>query len=250
MDSHEGATIVGRNGEADYSGIVFPNILPGTSIPREYRLRRDHPDLEQKTDGTLKKSRKYLSPPGRGNLLYFAPGTAPESLQDSGLPVVITEGEKKTLALYRLAYHESRVAHFLPVGLSGAWNWRGVIGKADDEEGARRDVKGPIPDLDLIKWHRRTVYIFFDSNVASNESVRAARGLLTEELTRRGTIVRLADIPQIRNVNGVDDLLGLKGPDYVLALIETAKPHTEEKPKRKPQATNLVELASDANLFH
>ena len=42
---------------------------------------------------------KYLPPPGRGSLLYFVPGTHIEWLSNTELPVVITEGEKKTIAL-------------------------------------------------------------------------------------------------------------------------------------------------------
>jgi hypothetical protein len=51
VDSREGAALVGRNGRGDYSGIVFPYHWPGESKPREYRLRRDHPDLEKQPDG-------------------------------------------------------------------------------------------------------------------------------------------------------------------------------------------------------
>lgn len=249
VDSTEGARLVGRNGGRDYSGIIFPYTLPGGSGPREYRLRRDNPELEQKEDGTLKEKDKYLSPPGRGNLLYFVPGISPESFKDTNLPVTITEGEKKTLALYRLARHESQALRFLPVGLGGVWNWRGVIGKANNEKGVRRDVKGVISDFNLIVWEGRSVFIIFDSNVATNEKVSAARSQLGKELKRRGATVHFVDLPQIASVNGVDDLLGLKGPEYVLSLIEASKPHTEEKPARKTQATTLVELASDAELF-
>lgn len=249
VGAYEGALIVGRNGRADYSGIVFPYLLPGSDRPREYRLRRDRPDLEQKPGGMLKEAGKYLSAPGRGNLLYFVPGTPPEWLQDTTLPVAITEGEKKTLALYRLAFHESEVPRFLPVGLPGVWNWRGIVGKADDEDGRRRDVKGPIPDLDLIQWDGRVTYIVFDPNANTNENVRAARHHLAKELARRGADVRLVDLPQIENINGVDDLLYLKGPHYVSALVESAKPYSEDKPARKPQATILLELAEDAELF-
>ena len=99
VDSLQGAELVGRNGSGDYSGIAFPYFWPGETSPREYRLRRDYPDLEQQADGAIKAKRKYLSPPGRGNLLYFVAGTSASWLVDTSLPVVITEGEKKTIAL-------------------------------------------------------------------------------------------------------------------------------------------------------
>jgi hypothetical protein len=49
--------------------------------------------------------------------------------------------------------------------------------------------------------------------------------------------------------NGVDDLLAIKGADYVLGLIEAAQP-SEERVERKSEATRLVELASQVELFH
>ena len=44
-----------RNGAGgDFGGMLFPNLLPGEDDPREYCLRRDHPDLEMGTDGTVR----------------------------------------------------------------------------------------------------------------------------------------------------------------------------------------------------
>jgi hypothetical protein len=98
VTSPEGALLVGRNGAGDYEGLKIPYFWPGEDYPREYRLRRDNPEMEWK-DGVLKPKNKYLSPPGRGNLLYFARATQPEWLTSADLPLVITEGEKKTLSL-------------------------------------------------------------------------------------------------------------------------------------------------------
>ncbi len=252
VTSEEGAQLVGRNGHGQYAGLVFPYIWPGETSVRENRLRRDHPDLEQQPDGTTKEKAKYLSPPGRGSMLYFVPQTSPELLTEASLPVVITEGEKKTLALHRLAFQAmDSPPLFLPIGLAGVWNWRGTVGKTYDEKGARRDVKGVIPDFDRIIWQGRTVHIIFDANVATNESVCAARRGLAKELTRRGAEVRFVNLPDLPGVNGVDELLELKGADFVLSLIENA-PRAEdvEKPPRKSQATVLVELGKDIELFH
>jgi putative DNA primase/helicase len=227
VDSREGANLVGRNGNNDYAGIVFPYFLPEQTSPREYRLRRDNPELEQKLDGAIKEKNKYLSPPGRGNLIYFVPGTLKVWLQDTSLPVCVTEGEKKTLALWALSLHglsdDVATPRFLSIGLGGVWNWRGVVGKTQNQNGKRVDIKGAIPDLNLINWQGRVVFIIYDANVATNESVRAARRGLAEELKQRGAIVRFVDLPEIEGVNGIDDLLGSKGPDFVLDLIEKAQ---------------------------
>ncbi len=253
-DTTEGGRIVGRNGSGNYAGIVFPYRWPGEPQARAYRLRRDKPELEQKSNGTLAEKGKYLSAPGDRNLLYFAPSARTEWLQDTSLPIPITEGEKKTLALSRLAWHDAAGdrPRFLPVGLSGVWNWRGTIGKTGDEKGARRDVKGPIPDFDLITWKGRLVYIIFDVDVRTNDKVGAARLALTKELRRRGAIVRWVNLPQVEGVNGVDDLLAIRGPNFVLELIgseseapirvaegawtstDEAREHTWPEPKALP----------------
>ncbi len=224
VSSSEGALLVGRNGRGDYSGIVFSNIWPGDDFIREYRLRRDKPDLEQRPDGTIKEKAKYLSPPSGRNLLYFMPGTKPEWLNNVNLPVAITEGEKKAVSLYSLSFHgtNERLPRFLPIGISGIWNWKGVIGKVEDQNGTRTDVKGPIPDLDRINWQGRPVYIIYDVNVRTNGSVRAARYALAKELRRRGAIVRFVDLPDVQGVNGIDDFLGLAGPNAGLELINNA----------------------------
>jgi hypothetical protein len=84
VDSAEGAMLMGRNGGADYGGIIFPYLWPGDPAAREYRLRRDHPDLVVQPDGSHKEKSKYLSPPKRSPLLYLVPGNgSPLSLCQS-----------------------------------------------------------------------------------------------------------------------------------------------------------------------
>ena len=102
VDCDTGRLLMGRRDHASYEGIVIPYILPGESRVREWRLRRDHPDIEYK-DGKPKERRKYLSPPGRRNMIYFVPGVSQELLKAVATPIIITEGEFKTLALWRLA---------------------------------------------------------------------------------------------------------------------------------------------------
>src|SRR5579864_1954398 len=125
--STEGAELVGRNGAGNYEGIVIPYVWPGKNHIREYRLRRDHPEYENG-----KPIQKYIAPPGRSNMLFIAFGTDPAWLADVSLPLLITEGEFKTIALHRLAQRNLGDAaerpRFLAIGLSGVWNWRGTIG--------------------------------------------------------------------------------------------------------------------------
>lgn len=89
-DSLTGGEIVGRKG-GDYSGVLIPYFQPGSDQVRDYRLRRDHPDLEHDAGGNLKIRQKYLSPPGRTNMLYLPPGVPQSLLRDAAMPVVNTE---------------------------------------------------------------------------------------------------------------------------------------------------------------
>lgn len=185
VNSLDGANIVGRKNDRDYSGIVFPYFLPGVDQPREYRLRRDHPEYEYLPDGTRKEIDKYISPPGRGNMLYFAPGTTIGMLSDTSLPLVVAEGEKKILALKRLADHESDKPRFVPIGIAGVWNWRGAIAKELGPDGKLHVVKGPIKDLDLIKWSGRKVILLFDSDAQQKQEIKNALRRLANELEAR-----------------------------------------------------------------
>jgi len=221
VDSEEGGRLVGRNGHGDYSGIVFSYHLPGETHPREHRLRRDHPDIEQ-SNGTLKERAKYLSPPGGGNRFYFPPGVKPEWLKDTSIPIGTFEGEKKCLAMSRVGL-VGDIPKFIPIGLAGVWGWRGRVGKGPDAKGRRTDYKGAIPDFNLIEWRNRTVYLIFDTNVHTNEKVRGARSALRNELEKREAKVLVVELPEIEGVNGPDDLLALKGPDFLLDLIRGAK---------------------------
>ena len=229
VSSFEAGAILGRNGPGNYAGLLIPYICPGDDYIREYRVRRDHPEIENG-----KPRLKYLSPPGRGNLLYFPVGTEPAALSDVNLPLVITEGEFKAIALDRAARHglPAGEARFVSVGLSGVWNWRGTIGKTRDADGNRIDVKGPIPDLNQIAFDDRLVLILYDADLDDNDSVAAARFMLTKELRSRAAQVCWFNWPEDRphEVKGVDDLLATRGPDAVLALIEATFEHASGPP--------------------
>jgi len=222
VDSQEGREVVAQKGKADCAGILIPYYWPGDSRPCCYRLRRAHPDMVQGIDGALKPTRKYLAAPGGGNHLYIPPGVTLEQLADLKIPIAIVEGEKKALAMWRLANHEMNQPRFIPVAIPGVWNWRGTIGKTGGPKGERLDVKGPIADLSRIEWTGRTVFIIFDANVHTNESVKWARAGVAKELAKRGAEVKLVTLPEDCSVNGIDDLLAAWGPARVLELIDGA----------------------------
>jgi hypothetical protein len=218
VDSLTGGDIVGRR-SGNYAGILIPYFLPGGNSVREYRLRRDHPEMEYDSAGHLRPRQKYLSPPGRSNMLYLLPDAAQDLLCDSSIPILMTEGEFKTLALWRLAnHHAPDRLRFLPVGVSGVYNWRGTIGKTTGPDGSRLDVKGAIPDLDWIVWEGRRVVIAYDADAVTKEPVRIARSELAAHLRGRGAIVGFLEWDVGRG-KGIDDHLASVGPEIVLDKI-------------------------------
>jgi predicted P-loop ATPase len=221
VDSMTGCEIVGRRG-GNYAGILIPYFLPGSDQVREYRLRRDQADLEYDASGNLKPRQKYLSPPGRSNMLYVVPGVGPALLNAPALPIIVTEGEFKTLALWRLANHGSPDRpRFLPLGVSGVYNWRGTIGKTVGPDGSRLDVKGAIRDLDWIIWDGRHVIIAYDADAISKELVRIARSELAAHLRGRGALVGFLEWDGAKG-KGIDDHLATVGPEVVLDTIAHA----------------------------
>jgi hypothetical protein len=218
VDSMTGSDIVGRK-SGNFAGMVIPYFHPGSCQVREYRLRRDHPDLEHDATGNLRPRQKYLSPPGRSNMLYVVPGIARLLLNDHELTIVITDGEFKTLALWRLANHgmPSR-PRFLPLGISGVYNWRGTIGKTVGPDGTRLDVTGAIPDLDWISWQARRIIIAYAADSVTQEVVRSARSELAAHLRGRGALVGFLEWDVARGY-GIDDHIASMGPDPVLDEI-------------------------------
>ena len=130
------------------------------------------------------------------------------------------EGEFKTLALWRAAYHGSpNRPRFLPLGVSGVYNWRGAIGKTVGPDGGRMDVKGAIPDLDWITWTGRRVIIAYDATAVTKEIVRIARSTLAAAHLRTcGALVGFLEW-HVAKGKGIDDHLARVGPDAVLDEI-------------------------------
>ena len=152
-------------------------------------------------------------------MLYLPPGCDDALLGNAELPLIITEGEFKTLALWRLAtFGVQNNPRFLPVGISGVFNWRGTVGKATAPDGQRLNVKGPILDLDWITWKGRKVIIAFDADAAVKDQVRFARIELAQHLRRHGAVVGFLEW-DLAHGKGIDDHLAAVGPEAVLSEI-------------------------------
>jgi hypothetical protein len=231
------------------AGVMFPYVplAAGAAEVRGYRLRVDHPDTEKRADGTTKIIGKYRAARGSSNMLYCAPDARAALASD--VPVVITEGEKKGLALWRLARHGQAagdVPRWAPVALSGVWNWRGRTGESTDEDtGEVHAMKGPISDWSALDLESRKVIILFDADVRTNDSIRNARARLAEFLIEEKLAeVHLMDVPKSAGVKGVDDWIAAAGPEVVLAAIERdAKPYTDTKKKKGAGGDILAEVS-------
>lgn len=149
-----------------------------------YRLR-----ALVETQDSEGKAIRYRQPSGSGNHVYFAPLLRRpwrEVVGDAAQRVLITEGEKKAACACALGIST--------IALGGVSNW----------------VSGgePIPDLDLLTWSGREVYVVFDSDIKTNFHVTIAAEKLAAELRGRGAKVRIALLPgSDQGKCGLDDFL-------------------------------------------
>lgn len=200
------------------SGIYIPYPTLDGRNSYYFRIRRDVPDMTIQLDGSTKISRKYAAPYGSRNYIYFPAGVTPAHLSDATIPVIVTEGEYKAMALWRLANHKSETPRFIPIGLGGVDSWQGRNGKTPLPDGTTTDSYGLIPDMFRVTWAERNVIIAFDSDWKRNTSVRAAKRRLSDELKTGGAKVVTLSWEE-RDGKGIDDWLATVGPDPVLAAI-------------------------------
>lgn len=223
VSSEEGAAQTGQKNNGSFAGILIPYRWPGAPDSHLVRLRRDTPDIEEDGNGGRKELRKYIAPHGSRNALYFPPVEAADLTGNA--PLVITEGEKKALALWRLSTHSSRAPQFVPVAVSGVYNWRGVIGRTTDANGRPQQEKGPLPDWARLNLKGRKIILLFDRDAATNPQVRYARYSLARWLTtRHQASVFIADIPADSPQKGIDEIAAAQGPNAALSIIAAARP--------------------------
>jgi predicted P-loop ATPase len=216
VDHFDGKELVGGK-RGDFAGKAFPYYLPETQHEVTWRLRRDNPEIDLRNG---KPKAKYLSPPGDRNRIYFPVGTTLAELQDTSIPLLIVEGEFKAIAMRRLAEWMVRngMPRFIPIALSGVWNFMGTVGQTTNQHGTRVAVKGLITDFDLIVLAGRKIVIAFDADLASKDKVRAARHVLSIELRGLGGHVGYL-VWDPKDGKGPDDWVANVGPEKVLDAI-------------------------------
>jgi hypothetical protein len=187
------------------------------------RLKPDTP-RKGKKDG---KPVKYESPLGLPNQLYIPPGTR-SALASTDAPLVITEGEKKAAK----ADQES----FPCLGLVGVYGWQKK--RAKHKADAPREL---IDDLAGIPWEGRTVYLCYDSDLATKPEVRWAEWHLAQALAEMSATVKVIRLPGgspdaegTAAKVGLDDYLVAHGASafhQLLAAAEAARPPEDPRPE-------------------
>lgn len=163
---------------------------------------------------------KYLQGKRTGVHAYLTPFVPwPEIMQDTSVPVTITEGEGKAI--------KANAEGFPTIGIGGVYNFR---------DGVTKEL---LPELAGFKWAGRIVYLTFDSDVMTNPQVLDALGLLRVELaTKRHADVRIVYLPSDSGgfdldgkplpseKVGLDDFMLRHGGAAYERLIDDAKPQT------------------------
>lgn len=182
--------------------------------PNFYRLRYLGRDLIGFKELAGEKPQRYAQPAGSGVCAYF-PRNAdwPVIAPDPEYEIIITEGELKAAAACG--------AGFPTIGLGGVWNFR------SSKEGIWW-----LPELEQVKWVRRTVYVCFDSDYLTKPNVCSAINGLMAELQERGAFVKLLALPEGEGEQkvGLDDYLLEHTPEDLGELIQAAEPLGITKP--------------------
>ena len=173
-------------------------VIPYYDIDGRNGYARIRPDIPR-VIGSRKL--KYESPKGEPNQPYL-----PESVKqcfDRPVELLITEGEKKTLA--------ANQAGFPTIGLVGVFGWK------------KKDEASLLPTLDRIEWTKRRVIIAFDSDIAENENVQQAEKWLCHHLKNRGADVKVIRLPSGEDGAkvGLDDYLLAHGPTALRKLCDS-----------------------------
>lgn len=211
------------------AAIVFPfRKLDGTN-----GFHRIKPDNPRKSKG---KQIKYESPIGHPNGVYFPPGVADRLTSNKSGRVLITEGEKKSLA--------ANQAGFACIGLVGVMGWK--------PKGKER----LLPELEAIEWSGRPVYIAFDSDITEKEQVQDAESRIAAQFKNRGANVRVLRIPDGPSGEdgkptkmGLDDFLLAHGAVALEKLIENSQEPTAPEGIETKQPANQLDPATEAAAF-
>ncbi|MGC8731615.1 MAG: DUF3854 domain-containing protein, partial [Halothiobacillaceae bacterium] len=157
---------------------------------------------------TKRRPLRYLQPDHSPVAAYWWPGLDWTAIcADTSVPLVITEGEAKAI--------RGCLAGFATVALGGVYSY-----------GQNGDL---LPDLDMVRWDQRDVFIVYDSDAATNTQVLAAEARLVELLHReRSARCRVVRLPPAGDAKvGLDDYLTAHGADALRDLMQASRTLTQ-----------------------
>lgn len=216
--------------------LVFPYQAPDEREPSIFRVKPKKPLAFNRPDGAV-DLRKYVQPKGEGVRLYFPPSLrdSERRRRDPSLSLLITEGEKKTLA--------AESAGLLCIGLSGVSCW-------SKKSGRKRVLHDDFAHLEL---RERRVFVVFDSDASTNLlGVRREEAALCRGLRAAGAVPHVVRLPAGPGgaKQGLDDFLVARGAEALRELCRAAKPAAElrEVPSAPPEGTALTDLGNAERL--
>ncbi len=157
-----------------------------------------------------KDARRFIQPPGVRPRAYF-PRTEGHGWRgvasNCRVDLLITEGPVKALALASHGFPDA-------VALGGVDGWH------------EKDSRDLLAELAEVTWKGRRAIVIFDSDAASNPSVRQAEVALSAKLAALGAEVKVARLPPADDgtKQGVDDLLARKGGKALGPILTAAGP--------------------------
>ncbi len=194
---YESTTITINGIEEKCWSINYRNPFTKQTIATRYRL--DNPEDPK---------RKYHQVKGTRVCPYFS-----QQITDSkwlemsardGVKIILAEGEKKTDCLIKHLLKDD--LNYLPVGLSGVWNWSNGNKEIHDL-------------IDRFILPSREFYLLIDSDYKTNPSVKQAALTLASSLIEKGVKVFLIIVP---GDGGGDSKLGID--DYLYAVEPETRP--------------------------
>jgi Domain of unknown function (DUF3854) len=219
----------------------------GQSIPY-CRLKPERPRLEHRNGAD--RPVKYDAAAGCPARLYMPPA-ASARLTDCTVPLILTEGEKKAIALNQHG--------FLAVAVAGAWN---LLRKLEGVDTGKKFDDYQFGWPDDVPVAGRLVILLFDSDTAAKDNLPLAVKYIRQHLAALGVTVRVACLPDGPNGEkvGADDYLVAHGPAALQQILDAAEDPTakppfkngdgEEKEKKLSAADVLTAIGVGFELWH
>lgn len=195
------------------SAITFPVFVPGRRDALFMRLRPDRPHGAQ----------KYINPKNTPVHPYFGPRTLLEGrLNNPSIPIVFTEGEKKTLALDQMGY--------AAVGATGVDCFHDTAWKKASGEW----ILHPSIRENTAFDNSRRILIAYDSDAEQKPQVMEAAQKLAWLLKQCGAAeTSFVRIPvEDDEKYGIDDYFHKFGEEATREIIESAVPLSPLRPKK------------------